>query len=58
MTVNLNTNDILSIDLATRREIEWKRGIIGKLCALTDENCTNEIKWTNDLREKIGLERI
>ena len=58
MTVTLNECDILSIDLATKREIEWKRTLIGKLCELTDSNCRLEIDWTNDLREKVGLPRI
>lgn len=58
VTVTLNNADIMSIDLATTREIKWKRDLIGKLCELTDKNCEKEIQWTNDLREKIGLKRI
>ena len=58
ITVTLDNADITSIDLATIREIEWKRDLIGKLCELTDKNCEKEIQWTNDLREKVGLKRI
>lgn len=58
MKHELTFNEITMLDVATAQSIERKKGYIGKLCNLTDENVMQEIKWTNDLREKFGLKRL